>query len=71
MAAQSPGSYVDFQTNHPDLSGAEAFKAYDAQLSAYRTSRAQELGLSLQDLHDGGFNKVVDLTVQIEEVEVA
>jgi len=47
------GSYNSFIAAHPDLSDAQAIKSYAQGLIHFRNNLAEEMGVSVDDLHEG------------------
>lgn len=68
---QSPGSFSDYMEQYPGMSEIAAKVHYFASLTDYRTELAESKGITIDDLHESRFSKVVDLTMQAAQVEVA
>jgi hypothetical protein len=70
MAVESPGSLNDFRDRNPDLAPKEAYEQWDKQVSTYRENLARENKVTLGELHELPYQKVVDLTLEAAGVEV-
>lgn len=68
---KSPGSLADFMKQYPGMTEVAAKIHYDATVTNYRSQLAESMGITVEDLHESRISKVVDLTMQAAEVEVA
>lgn len=70
---QNPGSINSFIAKHPDLPEEEALGLWENELSAYRSTLATTLGITIEELH--GHNYAQQLIRQpsssIDESEAA
>lgn len=55
---ETPGSLSDFQQSYSELPYEEVKSMYDSTLGAYRKHLAEQVGLTVEDLHDRGFSVV-------------
>jgi hypothetical protein len=51
---ESPGSFLNFQEQHPELPNEEIKMAYSSVLAEYRHQLADQAGITVEDLHDRG-----------------